>query len=432
MRLFRLFLATVLLASFWLTALPARAGTVTWSPPVWSNRQGTNRKVDLLNRQDCLNDATVQFSVTVAAVSSGAVLELWVGTGCDTQANRNPANKQCVQVTTGMTANTALKTVVTARFQDMIKPYGSTDTGTAASCDLETSTGQVTRSLFFVVYNSGSTMAEAMGTPWVFKYDIKAPGPPTGVTAGGGENSLVVNMTAPSGESNLLRYHFYCSPLGSSTGSNTSTAGSSGTGATAAATGGTDTGGSSGTDTGGTSTSGVDAGGADGTAGTDTGGTAGTDTGGTGGTATSGSGGSSGTSASGSSTGTSGTSSTPAAAPGCSSDVLIPDQAPPADAIDCGSVGAQGITSGETRQVLENDATYAVAVATEDNANNIGVLSQIACGTPQDITGFFEAYRDAGGKAGGGYCSFAPARNSALAWLFAVGVAASALVRRRR
>jgi hypothetical protein len=401
MRLFRLFLAAVLLAGFWLSPLSAEAGTITVSPAIWSNREGTNRPVALLNRSDCLNDATVTFNVRIAAVSSSAILELWVGSGCDTYSNRTSANRTCAQVTTGVTANTSLNTAVKARFQDMVKPFGSTESGTAATCNLETSTGQVTRSLFFVVYNSGSTMSEATVMPWAFKYDIRAPGPPTNITARGGENSLVVGMTAPSGESNLLRYHFYCSPASSST---SSTGGSAST----AGTGGTDTTSTGGTDA--TSSAGADTGGTD-TGGTDTGGTSGTTS---------------------SSAGSSGTAAVQPAPAGCYSDVLVPNEPPSADAVKCGSVGAQGTTSGETSQVLDNYSTYAVAVATEDSANNIGVLSQIACGTPEDVTGFYEAYREAGGQAGGGFCGFAPARTASLSWLAIFGAAAAALGWRRR
>jgi hypothetical protein len=82
--------------------------------------------------------------------------------------------------------------------------------------------------------------------------------------------------------------------------------------------------------------------------------------------------------------------------------------------------------------VLENGSTYVVAIAAEDTAYNVGVLSELACGTPQDVTGFYEAYRDAGGEAGGGFCSFAPARHGALAAAVASLVAACALLRRRR
>jgi hypothetical protein len=307
---------------------------------------------------------------------------------------------------------------------------------------VEQSTGLVTRSLFFVVYNSGSTTSEATATPWVFKYDVRAPAPPTNVRAGSGEESLVTTFTAVTGESNLLHYKFYCSPVGPAPKSSGS--GGTDTGGTASIAkqeiGGTSSGGTTGADTAGTDTGGTDTGG-NATGGTDTGGTAtgGTDTGGTGtnasaGTDTAGTStttGSAGeTSSSAGTAGTSGNSQSDD--PGCTSSILIPGEPAPADAIDCGQVGAQGASGGETKAVLENTQYYAVAVATEDGVNNVGVLSKLACGTPMDVTGFYEAYRQGGGEAGGGYCGFAPARQGALSALVALVVGACAFLRRRR
>jgi hypothetical protein len=390
MRLFRLFVATVLLLGIGLGAQPAHAaGTLTWSPPIWTKRASTNLRPDTLNRADCQNDATVTFSIQVrGAVASGSVLEMWAGNGCDQSANRLPANKQCVQVTSSVSAITA--TSVQVRLQDMVKPYGSTDTPSAASCDLETSPSLVTRTLFFVVYNTGNNMSEAASNTWAFKYDVKAPAPPTKITAGSGEESLIAHFTAPTGESNLLKYKFYCSPVGPAPADTTS-------------------GGTSGTDSGGT-------GGTSGTSGTDTG---------TGGV----------TDGDDVDTGAAGT---PAATnsqsddPSCTSSILIPGQPAPSDAIYCGDVGAQGATQGDTSQVLENGIFYAVAVATEDNVNNIGVLSKLGCNTPMDIKGFYDAYRNAGGQAGGGFCAFGPARHGGAAALFAIALGATALLRRRR
>src|SRR5829696_2378969 len=107
MSLFRLFVATIVLVGIGLTALPARAAAVVnWGLPVWKNREGTNRRIDVLNRQDCLNDATATFSVTVTGATSSSVLELWAGSSCDTIANRTGSGgtKTCTQLTTSRSA----------------------------------------------------------------------------------------------------------------------------------------------------------------------------------------------------------------------------------------------------------------------------------------------------------------------------------------
>lgn len=62
---------------------------------------------------------------------------------------------------------------------------------------------------------------------------------------------------------------------------------------------------------------------------------------------------------------------------------------------------AQSITSSVP---LENGVAYAVAVAATDAFDNAGELSPLSCETPEKTTDFWEEYREAGGKAGGG-CS---------------------------
>jgi hypothetical protein len=224
---------------------------------------------------------------------------------------------------------------------------------------------------------------------WAFSYDIKAPPPPSNLSANSGDQTLVTTFTAPTGETNLLHYRFYCSVIG-----DPPAATANGTGATGG------TGGTAGTE----ATAGADAGGAA----ADAGGTAGTST-----------------------AGSSGTASTPSD-PDCQSSILVPGEPPPSDAIDCGSIGAQGATGGETTPVLDNDTKYAVAVATEDNVNNIGNLSSLACNVPRDTTGFYEAYREAGGQAGGGYCTFSPARHGGAGLGLGLILGAFALWRRRK
>jgi len=88
----------------------------------------------------------------------------------------------------------------------------------------------------------------------------------------------------------------------------------------------------------------------------------------------------------------------------CSSSVLIPGQEPdPANL--CGSgTGTSGSISG-----LTNGVQYTVAVAAFDSVGNSGKLSNTACATPSLVDDFFTVYRDAGGKAGGGFCSFSSA-----------------------
>jgi hypothetical protein len=95
----------------------------------------------------------------------------------------------------------------------------------------------------------------------------------------------------------------------------------------------------------------------------------------------------------------------------------------------CGSAGKSA--SGGNATGLVNGVQYNIAVATTDSYNNIGHLSPATCGVPQPVTGFYEAYRDAGGRGGGGFCSISRKREPyVLAAL--LGFAACLVLRRRR
>jgi hypothetical protein len=115
----------------------------------------------------------------------------------------------------------------------------------------------------------------------------------------------------------------------------------------------------------------------------------------------------------------------------CTSTVLVEGNSP-LGLKSCGSTNSKISTSGETDDSLVNGTNYAVAVAAEDNLGNLGVLSAVACGVPQEVTGYFEAYRAAGGEAGGGFCSFAPARRGALPLAAALAIGLVAFARRRK
>jgi hypothetical protein len=50
----------------------------------------------------------------------------------------------------------------------------------------------------------------------------------------------------------------------------------------------------------------------------------------------------------------------------------------------------------------------AVSIAAIDRLYNAGPLSNVACATPMPVNGFTDLYHQAGGTAGGGFCSLRP------------------------
>ncbi len=112
---------------------------------------------------------------------------------------------------------------------------------------------------------------------------------------------------------------------------------------------------------------------------------------------------------------------------GCTSSVLTPGEPVPTGT----KVRGEATNSAKKAEAggLTNGVTYAVGVASVDSFLNSGNLSSLDCASPEPVTGFFEAYRQAGGGAGGGYCSVGASPSRLLAG--GVAFAALGLVLRR-
>jgi hypothetical protein len=218
------------------------------------------------------------------------------------------------------------------------------------------------RTIWFMVLNedlelpSGQTGATYV-QKWTYSYDLVGPKPPTGVTAGIGENAVVVKWSeAENADSDIDEYWFLCEPPPGETGA---------AGATGAPDGG------------------------------------GTDD--------------------------------PLDSDDCESGVFQAGDVLTRSQIAehaCGHAPATA-SSGEASG-LTNFVHYTVAVVGRDDYKNYGKLSGIACATPEPVTDFFEAYRDAGGKAGGGFCSIGTGRSHALTGLIVAGALALFVRRVRR
>lgn len=116
--------------------------------------------------------------------------------------------------------------------------------------------------------------------------------------------------------------------------------------------------------------------------------------------------------------------------PDCPSTALIPGAIPNGD-YQCGST-SNTIATKATATGLTNGVAYAVAVAAIDRLGNSGRLSSVACGVPQPVDDFYELYRRAGGKGGGGFCAIRAYPNHTLLALAGVAVGAWLLRRRKR
>jgi hypothetical protein len=115
--------------------------------------------------------------------------------------------------------------------------------------------------------------------------------------------------------------------------------------------------------------------------------------------------------------------------PTCGPGSLSPGEVPESGK-RCGSAQGLATRTGQAKP-LQNFRRYAVGISAVDKVGNPGPLSKVACETPEPVTTFFEAYHDAGGDGGGGFCNLGGAPASGA---FSTVLAASAawLVRRRR
>lgn len=115
----------------------------------------------------------------------------------------------------------------------------------------------------------------------------------------------------------------------------------------------------------------------------------------------------------------------------CPTTSLVAGEIPPSSH-ECGSVSNSTATEGHVKG-LTNGHSYSVGVAGVDGVGNVGPLSNVVCATPEPTEDFYQLYRDAGGEAGGGFCSVSGVGRGGVAGAFAmVALSGAALVLRNR
>lgn len=327
-----------------------------------------------VNYQDCVDDQQIDFPLVLGGtLQAGASFEAWAGISgadCGVQTNRTSASAVCWQLVTGIPLQTTVEVKIPVRkIMAGAPPFTTQNLGQgAAVCgkvDLVTVSVQF---LYFGPGTAGSSPSASHATS--VSIDTLGPPAPTGLSVLPGNTRIKVswdNISGEGGVSALTGVSVYCDPA---------------TGTAAAS-----------TDAGSTlvcEDGGVDEAGApiDGGC-TDVPNEAGTTS--DGGTVATG---------------------------GCSTPnfqksdgtTVIPD-ANFNSKYQCGSItgntGTSVIADSVQGHPLANGTNYAVAVAGTDAYGNVGPLSTPICMTPEVTTDFWDAYKDAGGGAGGGFCSTA-------------------------
>jgi MYXO-CTERM domain-containing protein len=303
---------------------------------------------DQINRKTCDDNEQITFQLAVKG-SPGTSYRLgaWVGMGCETPANRVGGNATCRRVgadvtyqedasplTLGVQEIVGAVNLTSVAAADAGTGEGGAGGGDPTVCD--GSSQPVAFTLHFLLVNTSGASPDGFTFPkWDAEFDLEGPDAPRAVTAGIGENRLVISWSPASdtARQDTESYYFFCDPPA------------------------------------GTGTPTVDGG-----------------------------------------------------TPTCGEPAL-------ADANACGRAVGGNVTSGQTSALL-NGVHYSVAVAAQDLFKNYGELSDSTCARPEPVTGFFEAYRDAGGKGGGGFCSVSAGRSPALAGFGVLALLGLALRRR--
>ncbi|WP_438035779.1 hypothetical protein [Sorangium sp. So ce204] len=294
-----------------------------------------------ISHEDCVTGNDLELTLTLTNPTSSDSLEVWVTESTD-----------CTQAENRQPGDYCKRLPVTPGVDDTVvvtlpaKEIAKELLG-ANDCEVTSrgSTEAVKMIVYFLRLSSADDSEPEFATWEQTKVDLQGPKPPTNVQAHSGDGRILVDYTQNEADE-VLGYYLYCDDGGQPSPD------ASGAGA---------------------------AGGGDGAAGA-------------GGGAAGGGGGAAGA----------GGGTTSGGSSGCQSSLLVPGEIPDS-AQRCGSVGRG--SRGEATENIVNGRSYVVGVAAYDQVGNAGPLSAISCATATDVDGFFEQYRDAGGQAGGGFCS---------------------------
>jgi hypothetical protein len=398
-----------------------------------------NRDPNAINYQDCAADIVLEFTLLISGFQCSDTIQVWAGTTDCTQTTArmsSDGDTQCWPVTPNGLFKMSQTSTNFIRARDIVSHISdsavttdaytvqSPDVNDLTACESQDAPGTVGLSIFFMAMEAdGETVDSSVS--YALDGDLVGPFPPTDVTAGIGENAIIVNWT-PAVDSTIEGFNVYCQPLGSvvpDTGKiapppslvcpdagTTATAdatmadaadcfyvnefdsGSGGAGAEACVSPGDVL-----KNVWSTSATGVI-------------GEAGLVS-----TADDGS-----TEA-----------STPAGAVGISN---IPSQ------YLCGTVAGNTTNQATVQNFLDGgsdiaDGTeYAVTVAAYDGTGNVGIIGNLSCVTPSPIVDFFSAYTKAGGVAGGGFCALQGVGMPVSSSLLGIGIGGALVgfTRRRR
>jgi hypothetical protein len=373
------------------TTLPVCMGGQLQIPQINSSSgRNTASNPDEISQSDCLRNGHLEFDYGYSGLGSNQ-LQVWglrddAVDVSDCITNMSRLDSDCQEIAT-MTVGSGGKLYVNDKVLVEKLLSGGSCTGTSAV------DSTISINLWIMAIPPGADAVDYC--TYTAALDLLGPSPPTDVTAGPGDASLILNFTALT-DPDSIGYRVYCSDK----------AGEQGAGG---------------------------AGGAGGSAASANGGAAAARdpwhggpqflTGGLGGAG--GAGGSS-----------------VVAGPVVGAGPTLPS-CTYAHALKAGTVPDENyfVTASNSSQItasiaskkpMVNGTEYACAVAAVDIVGNVGPLSNVACGIPEPTDDFFGEYRGDTGQAGGGLCGIGRGSSAFAAMSAAIGLSLLALAGRRR
>jgi hypothetical protein len=407
-----------------------------------------------INYADCAADIHLQFTLAASGLPCADLVQVWAGpTDCTQLSARQTTSSgaRCWQVAPPVTIAQSFE--VDVRVRDVVAyisteepPVEYTFQDSAASCESQSAPGGTALGIYFMAMEASGQAVDGTSAEYgtvtscsssgsgttgstSFGADLVGPYAPTSVTAGIGENLIIVNWT-PATDSTIQGYNIYCQDQGGA-GPDSSTEASGPT--LICPDSGVSTVFDAATDTTSTVTNASDAGCYYVNL---------ADSGGGGGSncvsnvltnvfVTS-------------PTGTTSEGGVIAVADSSTGDSSVASLDVGISNIPnmylCGQVGGNTTSSyvvtnyEDCGPPIHDFHNYAVAVAAFDGTGNTGIISNLSCVVPEPVIDFWTAYTNAGGAAGGGFCALQGAGMPVGTSVFGVATAGIAigLIRRRR
>lgn len=181
-----------------------------------------NLQPSWINYNDCSSNIRLQFTITVSGLPCSDTIQVWAGTTDCTQVSARQANSgatHCWPVTpTGAFAMQASSTG-DIRAQDIVAFVTNPEPPTIYSpsgvgaCQSQASPGGVSLSMYFMAIEADGQTVDGTAAEYDFGADLVGPYPPSNITAGVGENLIVVNWT-PAVDSTIQGFNIYCQDQG--------------------------------------------------------------------------------------------------------------------------------------------------------------------------------------------------------------------------